>query len=87
MLSGLLRGAPLDEMRAILSKLFGENPTGAVVEAYVERFGKPIREGHSRHESGAGRLVVPAMATSVAAKPAPSSATPKHTHYGEVLDQ
>ena len=83
----LAEGCPLDEMRAILSKLFGENPTGAVVEAYVERFGKPIRAGHSRHESGAGRLVVPAMATSVAAKPAPSSATPKHTHYGEVLDQ
>ena len=80
----LVEGCELDEMRAILAKLFGENPTGAAVEAYVERYGKTIRQGQSRHESGTGRLVVPAVATTVAAKPKSSSATPRHTHYGEV---
>lgn len=80
----LVKGCELVEMRAILAKLFGENPTGAAVEAYVERLGKPIRQGQSRHESGTGRLVVPAVATSIAAMPVSSSATPKHTHYGEV---
>ncbi len=83
----LAEGCPLDEMRAILAKLFGENPTGAAVEAYVERFGKPIRQGQSRHESGSGRLVVPAVTASLAARAVSSSATPKHTHYGEVPGQ
>ena len=80
----LVKGCSLDKMKTILTRLFGEHPTGAAIEAYVERFGKPIREGRSRHEARSGRLVVPAAATTVAARPASSSKTPPHTHYGEV---
>ena len=79
----LVEGCDLSEMGAILAKLFGEDPTGAVVEAYAERFGKTIRKGQSRHVPGTGRLVVPTAAGIVAARPVPSSATPRHTHYGE----
>ena len=82
----LVEGCDLDEMRTILARLFGEDPTGAVVEAYAERFGKTIRQGQSRHESGTGRLVVPTAAGIVGVRPLPSSATPRHTHYGEALE-
>ena len=83
----LVKGCSLDEMRAILTKLFGEHPTGAAVEEYVERYGKPIREGQSLHMAGSGRLVVPAAAATVAARPTPSIKTPAHTHYGEASDR
>lgn len=79
----LVKGCSLDEMKAILTRLFGEHPTGAAIEAYVERLGKPIRDGQSRHEAGTGRLVVPVAATTVAPRPARSSKTPPHRHYGE----
>lgn len=79
----LVSGCSLDEMKAILTRLFGEHPTGAAIEAYVERFGKPIREGTGRHKAGKGRLVVPAVGLTPAARHTPSIKTPSHTHYGD----
>ena len=83
----LVKGCSLDKMRAILARSFGEDPTGAAVEAYVERIGKPVREGRSRHKPRKGRLAVPVAATPVAARDVLSSKTPPHTYYGEVPER
>ena len=55
-----MEGCLLDEIKEILTKLFGEEPTGAAVDAYAERISEPIRTGKGRHETGSGRIVVPA---------------------------
>jgi len=68
----------LGRMRGILTELFGENPTGAVFEAYNRQLGESIASGRSMHvPSSSGRVVA---ATAVAkARAAP---TPAHTFYG-----
>jgi hypothetical protein len=74
----------LDEMRAIMMDLFGENPTGAVFKSFNEELGSRIREG-SVYRPGTSNLdlaktglVLPASAPAVIRTPA----TPRHTFYG-----
>lgn len=76
----------LPEMQAILSDLFGENPTGEVIKSYAERLGGAIKTGQAYQERGSGRidmvrsgLVAPAVAVSA---PAKSFAAPSHTFFG-----
>ena len=80
----LVEGCLLDEMKEILTKLFGEEPTGAAVDAHAERIGEPIRTGRGRHETGSGRIVVPAASVAgVVASPTPVRATPPHRFHGD----
>ena len=79
----LVEGCLLDEMKESLTKLFGEEPTGAAVDAYAERIGQPIGTGRSRHETGSGRIVVPAASvTGVVASPTTARSTPPHRFHG-----
>ena len=80
----LVEGCLLDEIKEILTKLFGEEPTGAAVDAYAERISEPIRTGKGRHETGSGRIVVPAASVAgVVASPTPARATPPHRFHGD----
>ena len=79
----LVDDCPLDDMREILTKLFGEEPTGAAINEYAKRMGGVIRSGKSRYRPGSGRIVVPtAVGTGVVTRPTPVRATPKHTFHG-----
>lgn len=76
----------LEEMQAILSDMFGENPTGEVVKSYAERLGVSVRTGQAYQERGSGRidpvrtgLAAPAVAIST---PSRSFAAPSHTFFG-----
>lgn len=76
----------LPEMQAILSDLFGENPTGEVIKSYTERLGGAIKTGQAYQERGSGRidmvrsgLAAPAIAVSA---PTKSFAAPSHTFFG-----
>lgn len=76
----------LREMQAILSDLFGENPTGEVIKSYAARLGGAIDTGQAYQERGTGRIdpvrsgiAAPGLAS---AAPARSFATPKHTFFG-----
>ena len=75
----LIEGCDLDEMQKIMAGLFGEAPTGEAFRSFNEKVGGMVREGQSRHRTGAGRLVLPGAAAVVAT---PSVATPGHTFYG-----
>ena len=80
----LVEGCRLDEIKEILTKLFGEEPTGAAVDAYAERIGESIRTGNGRHQTGSGRIVVPAATVAgVTALPTPVRATPPHKFHGD----
>jgi hypothetical protein len=63
----------LDEMRTILSELFGENPTGQAVESYVQRLGAGVASGRSLFMPGTGRVLT-------AASTAPAQAIPTRPH-------
>jgi len=82
-----LRGGEcdLDEIQAILTDLFGENPTGAVFKSFNEELGQHIRAGRSVYRPGSSNLdlaktglVLPAAGPAVTCTPT----TPKHTFYG-----
>lgn len=66
-----------EEMRATLSELFGETPTGAVFENYYRELGQSIVAGRSSHLTGTGRVFA-----SGAVAPAVTISTPRHTFYG-----
>jgi hypothetical protein len=66
-----------EEMRATLSELFGETPTGAVFENYYRELGQSIAAGRSSHLTGTGRVFA-----SGAVAPAVMTSTPRHTFYG-----
>ena len=80
----LVEECSLDDIKEILTKLFGEEPTGAAVDAYAKRVGGAIRTGKGRHQTGSGRIVVPAASvTGVVASPTPVRATPPHRFHGD----
>ena len=80
----IAEGCLLDEIKEILTKQFGEEPSGAAVDAYAKRLGDPIRTGKARHETGSGRLVVPAASIAgVVASPTPVRTTPPHRFHGD----
>ena len=76
----LVSGCDLLEMQKIMVSLFGEVPTLEAVKAFAEGRGKEIDDGRSLHDSGVGKLIVPALVASV--KPSGTWATPRHTFYG-----
>ena len=67
----------LDEMRTILSELFGENPTGQAIESYAQRLGHGIASGRSMFMPGTGRVLAAASVV-----PARATATRPHTFFG-----
>lgn len=79
----LMAGCSLDEMRAIMTDLFGEAPTGEAFKVFNRQVGTAIGSGRSQHARDGGRLnlaasgIVPGVAAPAAAKP-----TPKNTFYG-----
>ena len=75
----LIEGCDLGEMQKIMIELFGEAPTTEAFRTFNEQVGSRVREGQSRHRTGAGGLVLPGAAAVIAT---PSVATPKHTFYG-----
>lgn len=76
----LTSGCSLDQMRAILARLFGEGPTWRAIRAFNEaQIGHPIRNGSSRHYPNGG-LAVPAGLG--VAPHVTSRRTPRNTFYG-----
>lgn len=73
----LVAGCDLEEMQKIMASLFGEVPATEAVKAFNERMGTAIRDGHSRHNPGKGRLGIPAIVTPPVSRP-----TPRHRFYG-----
>jgi len=76
----------LEEMQAILSDMFGENPTGEVVKSYAEHLRVALRDRQVHQEPGSGRidlvrsgLAPPAVAGSSSRK---SFTAPSHTNFG-----
>lgn len=79
----LISGIDLDEMRQLMTGLFGETPTSGAVEEFARRTGPRIRDGQSRHNPIGGRLILPSAAGGAAATtPSMSRATPSHRFYG-----
>ena len=79
----LISGIDLDEMRQLMTGLFGEAPTLGAVEEFARRTGPRIRDGQSRHNPIGGRLILPSAAGGAAATtPSVSRATPSHRFYG-----
>lgn len=86
-LERLHAGCPVEEMRSILTDLFGEQPSGEAVKAFTSALGEPIRGGTGlyvpgRHAStGSAALIGLPTAATAHAKP-----TPKHTFFGDRPD-
>ena len=78
----LVSGCSLDEMKRIMVDLFGEAPTSDVFLDYARRQGDSIANGRSRHITGTGRIVAPAIAGGAVVVPPRATATPRHTFYG-----
>ena len=70
-----LHDCDLDEIKQIMVELFGEGPTVDAIERFVERMGRDIKQGKSKHLRNGGRVVAPSAA-------AAGVATPKHKFYG-----
>ena len=72
----------LDEMRTILSDLFGEEPARDAIVAFNRRSGGAIARGQSHHDPNGGRFALAGSGV-VAATVSPSvRATPAHTNFG-----
>ena len=79
----LVSGCDLEEMRQIMTRLFGEEPTGKAFAAFNECMGAGVRSGQSRHRPGLGNLVIPGTVTGAGAEVSPvSRPTPPHRFYG-----
>lgn len=79
-LATLPHGEP-EEMRRVLSELFGEMPTGAVFENYYRELGQSVASGRSSYMPGTGRVFASGVAV-----PAAAAATPRHTFFGRPLE-
>ena len=75
----LVGGRSLDEMRAIMAELFGEQPTGRAFELFNESLGDAARSGRSAHRPGLGAVALPGLGLSSSAS---ARQTPRHTFYG-----
>ena len=79
----LVSGCDLKEMRQIMARLFGEEPTGGAFTAFNKRMGAEVSDGRSRHRPGLGGLVIPGAATGIGiGAPSVSRATPPHRFFG-----
>ena len=79
----LVAGCSLEEMKEIMTDLFGEAPTGEAFKAFNKQVGTAVSSGRSQHMPDDGRLNLPASGV-VAGVAAPSVVrpTPKSTFYG-----
>ena len=75
----LVGGCPLDEMRAIMADLFGEQPTGRAFEVFNETLGDAVRTGSSAHRPGLGAVAISGLGLS---SPASARPTRRHTFFG-----
>jgi hypothetical protein len=79
----LVAGCSLQEMRAIMADLFGEEPAEHAFKVFNERMGAAIRDGRSRYTPGSGRLSLPASGVvSGIAAPAVARTAPRNTFFG-----
>ena len=79
----LISGCDLEEMRQIMARLFGEEPTESAFTAFNKRMGAEVREGRSRHRPGPGGLVTPGATTGIGiGASSVSRATPPHSFFG-----
>lgn len=84
-LERLNEGCSLAEMKAIMTYLFGEAPTGQVFEKFNEEVGESIGKGRSYHNPDGGRLDLPSsgIVGGTTAKIPESRPTPRNTFRGE----
>lgn len=85
-LERLHAGCSIEEMRQILSDLFGERPSADAVTAFGDRYGNHVQRGGlyvpgSQVTSGSAALVGLTAAASARARP-----IPKHTFFGDETD-
>jgi len=85
-LERLHAGCPIEEMRQILSDLFGERPSADAVKAFGDRYGNRVQQGGlyvpgSQVTSGSAALAGLTAAASARARP-----IPKHTFFGDETD-
>jgi hypothetical protein len=85
-LERLHAGCPIEEMRDILSDVFGETPSTDAVKAFGEKYGNRVQRGGlylpgSQVTSGSAALIGLTAATSAYARP-----TPSHTFFGDETD-
>lgn len=71
----------LDDMRTIMTELFGESATGAVFESFNRQLGQEIASGRSLHIPGSGRVLAAG-----AAVPAQAAVTQTHTFFGSLRE-
>lgn len=79
LLARLKSGCPLDTIRGVMEGLFGAALVGDIVKDFVQRYGKSVEDGKSRHYRHGGRLCIPAVGGGTASGSEP---TLPHTHYG-----
>ncbi|HUZ34128.1 MAG TPA: nucleotidyltransferase [Xanthobacteraceae bacterium] len=75
----------LDEMRAIMADLFGENPTGDVFKSFNEQMGSRVALGQSSSQRGTGRFDLgkaAVVAPATASRPGQPSPARPHTFFG-----
>lgn len=85
-LERLHAGCPIEEMREILSDLFGERPSVDAVKAFGDKYGNRVQRGGlyvpgSQITSGSAALVGLTAAASAHAR-----TTPRHTFFGDETD-
>lgn len=85
-LERLHAGCPIEEMRDILSDLFGERPSADAVEAFGDMYGNHIQHGGMYVPGGKIISESAAMVGLTAAAPAYARQTPRHTFFGDETD-
>lgn len=85
-LERLHAGCPIDEMRDILSELFGEQPSVEAVKAFTSNVGEPIRGGAGLYVPGRHAAAGSAALVGLGAAPVHAKPTPKHTFFGDSPD-
>ncbi len=84
-LERLERGADLETIADVFSRLFGENTSRMVIREFADRSGESIASGRLRSERSSGRVDLGRSGVVAAAASAPATsvrASPRHTFYG-----
>ena len=79
----LASGIPMDRMKDIMVRLFGEQPTTSAVNAFNRRLGKAISSGASQHYAPSGQIAIPSTGALALRDSSTARSTPRHTFYGE----
>lgn len=77
-------GASVAEIKAVLSNLFGENPTTDAVQSATRQYGQNIAEGQASHRPATGGFAASGVfgALTATSSTAVSHPTPRHSFYG-----